>query len=116
MILQHGAGRAFEPFDREAMLTRDRQPVETLLAEFRTAREASLANLSNHELSAADLDRRGRHPQLGEVTLRQVLATWVAHDLTHLGQVAETLAGRHREDVGPYRAYLPALDRVVSAE
>ena len=60
--------------------------------------------------------RRGRHPEFGEVTLGQVLATWVAHDLTHLAQVGEVLARRYRVEVGPYRAYLPALDRVADAE
>ena len=61
-------------------------------------------------------DRRGLHPELGEVTLAQLLATWVAHDLTHLGQIGAVLARRYREDVGPWRAYLPALDRVTDAE
>jgi hypothetical protein len=67
-------------------------------------------------LTAGDLDRRGRHPELGEVTLGQVLATWVAHDLTHLALAGEVLARRYRDDVGPYRAYLPALDRTAAAE
>jgi hypothetical protein len=67
-------------------------------------------------LTTADLHRRGRHPEFGEVTLGQVLATWVAHDLTHLAQVGEVLARRYRTEVGPYRAYLPALDRVAEAE
>jgi hypothetical protein len=58
----------------------------------------------------------GLHPELGEVTLDQLLATWQAHDLTHLAQVGEVLAGRYRDDVGPWRAYLPALDRAVDAE
>jgi len=59
---------------------------------------------------------RGLHPEFGEVTVRQVLSTWVAHDLTHLAQIGEVLARRYREDVGPYRTYLPALDRVAEAE
>ncbi|MCI0686562.1 MAG: DinB family protein [Sporichthyaceae bacterium] len=116
MILEHGADRPFEPFDRLAMLTWERGPVDALLTRFTEARRASLDELSSHDLSASDLDRRGRHPEFGEVTLGQMLATWVVHDLTHLAQVGEVLARRYRDDVGPWRAYLPALDRVAEAE
>jgi DinB family protein len=116
MILQHGIGRAFEPFDREAMLGQDPEPAATLLAQFRAARQASLDGLSALHLTASDLSRRGLHPDLGEVTLGQLLATWVAHDLTHLAQVGEVLARHYRDDVGPWRAYLPALDRVAQTE
>lgn len=115
-ILEHGTGRTFEPFDREAMLRREREPGAALLARFAAVRQASLDELASLGLTRQDLDRRGTHPEFGEVTLGQVLATWVAHDLTHLAQVGEVLARRYREDVGPYRAYLPALDRVANAE
>jgi hypothetical protein len=116
MILHQGTGRPFEPFDRQAMLGRDREPAAMLLARFQAARRASLDELSSLNLAAGDLDRRGLHPEFGEVTLGQVLATWVAHDLTHLAQVGEVLARRYRREVGPYRAYLPALDRTAHAE
>ncbi|MEN3308310.1 MAG: hypothetical protein V7603_4512 [Micromonosporaceae bacterium] len=116
MILRHGTGRAFESFDRQAMLGRDREPAAALLARFQAARQASLDELSSLDLTADDVDRRGLHPDLGEVTLGQVLATWVAHDLTHVAQVGEVLARRYRVDVGPYRTYLPALDRTADAE
>jgi hypothetical protein len=116
MILDHGTSRPFVPFDREAMLAAPREPVAALLDRFRAARAESLAQLELLRLPASDLDRLGLHPELGEVTLGQLLATWVAHDLTHLGQIGEVLARRYREDVGPWRAYLPALDRVAEAE
>jgi hypothetical protein len=116
MILHHGTGQAFEPFDRLAMLGRAREPIAVVLARFQEARLASLDSLSAPDLAAEDLDRRGLHPDLGEVTLGQLLATWVAHDLTHVAQVGEVLARRYREDVGPWRAYLPALDRAAEAE
>ncbi|MEJ3748867.1 DinB family protein [Actinomycetes bacterium KLBMP 9797] len=116
MILEHGAEQTFAPFDREAMLGREREPVGALLARFASARQSSLVALAAYGLTAADLDRRGRHPEFGEVTLGQVLATWVAHDLTHLAQIGEVLARTYRDAVGPYRAYLPALDRVAEAE
>jgi len=116
MIVDHGTGRAFEAFDRLAMLSEPVEPAAGLLARFADVRRASLDELSSLELTAADLERRGQHPDLGEVTLGQLLATWVTHDLTHLAQVSEVLARRYRDDVGPWRVYLPALDRVADAE
>jgi len=116
MILEQGTGRTFEPFDREAMLKREPEPVNTLLARFRDARSASLRELASLDLRPADLERVGTHPEFGRVTLSQLLTTWAAHDLTHVAQVAEVLARRYRDAVGPYRAYLPALDRVAEAE
>lgn len=116
MIIKHGTDRSFEPFDREAMLGREREAVTAVLARFQAARADGLAELSSLQLTAADLERRGRHPEFGEVTLGQLLATWVAHDLTHLAQIGEVLARRYRTDVGPWRAFLPALDRTADAE
>lgn len=116
MILAHGTGRSFEPFDREAMLHWEREPAEALLDRLRTARRASLDELSSLHLTADDLGRQGAHPQMGAVTLAQVLAAWVAHDLTHVAQVGEALARNYRDDVGPYRTFMPALDRVTEAE
>lgn len=117
MILAHGDSRPFEAFDREAMLRyQASEPVAVLLTAFRAARAANLDELSSLNLGPSDLDRRGLHPELGEVTLGQLLATWVAHDLTHLGQIGEVLARQYRDDVGPWRAYLPALDRTADAE
>jgi len=87
-----------------------------LLSRFRAARAASLAELASLQLKEGDLQRRGRHPEFGEVTLEQLIATWVAHDLTHVAQVSEVLARHFRDAVGPWRAYLPALDRTAPAE
>jgi uncharacterized damage-inducible protein DinB len=116
MIMQDGADRPFQAFDREAMLSQEPQPATALLARFQTARLANLDELSALNLSHADLDRHGLHPDLGQVTLGQLLATWVAHDLTHLAQIGEVLARHYRSDVGPWRAYLPALNRTAAAE
>lgn len=115
-IMRYGGDQPFQPFDREAMLRWEREPMADLLGRFLVGRTASLDELASLDLTAADLGRRGLHPEMGEVTLGQVLATWVAHDLTHLAQIGEVLARRHREDVGPYRAFMPALDRVAEAE
>jgi uncharacterized damage-inducible protein DinB len=116
LILAHGPDRSFDPFDREAMLTWERESAEALVERLRSARRASLEELSSLGLTADDLDRRGSHPEMGEVTLGQVLAAWMAHDLTHLAQIGEALARCYRDEVGPYRTYMPALDRVVEAE
>jgi uncharacterized damage-inducible protein DinB len=116
MIRQHGTSQRFEPFDRQAMLGWEREPAAALLDRFQTARAASLDELGSLRLTAGDLQRRGAHPEFGEVTLAQVVAAWVAHDLTHLAQIGEVLARRYRDETGPYRAYLPALDRVAQAE
>jgi uncharacterized damage-inducible protein DinB len=116
MILAFGTDKSFEPFDREAMLTWEREPAEALLARIQSARRTSIDELSSLELTADDLERRGSHPEMGEVTLGQLLAAWMTHDLTHLAQVGEVLARCYRDEVGPYRTYLPALDRVAEAE
>jgi hypothetical protein len=116
MILTSGTDRSFAPFDREAMLAWKREPADVLTTRLGAARMASLDELSSLHLTPDDLDRRGSHPEMGEVTLSQVLAAWVAHDLTHLAQVGEALARCYRDEVGPYRAYMPALDRVAEAE
>jgi hypothetical protein len=110
-IIEHGESRPFEPFDRFAQFEASRgKSMSDLLDNFATIRAASVAALSEHQLGERDLDRRGLHPALGTVTARQLLATWVAHDLDHLMQIARVLAFRYRHDVGPWRAYL----RVIS--
>ena len=112
-IVEHGDARAFEPFDRFAQFTdtRDRTLPE-LLDEFAALRRDSLTTLTGMKLGAEDLDRRGRHPALGPVTLRQLLSTWVAHDLDHIVQIARVLAFQYRDAVGPWRNYL----RVISGQ
>ena len=111
-ILAHGDAVPFPPFDREAMFTASQgRTLAELLDTFAELRRASLARLAELRLTEAQLDRPGRHPALGAVTLRQHLACWTVHDLSHLAQVARVMAKRHRDDVGPWREYLPFLDR-----
>ena len=112
MILEHGASRAFEPFDRFAH-RRDFAgwPAARLLDEFQRLRAANLEALLGLEIAEADLDREGLHPALGPVTLRALLATWVTHDLSHLGQIARVMAKRYRSAVGPWAEYLPIMRR-----
>ncbi|MFI5372319.1 MAG: DinB family protein [Candidatus Eisenbacteria bacterium] len=112
IIIEHGEGRTFVPFDRfaQATLLRDRT-LESLLDEFAATRADNLATLEGLRLTPADLARTGRHPELGTVTLAQLLATWVAHDLDHLVQVARVMARRYGDEVGPWTAYLSVLRR-----
>jgi DinB superfamily len=110
-ILEDGTSREFDRFDRFAMLERDAGvPLDDLVERFATLRTANLAALAELVIEA-DLDRRGLHPSLGEVTLRELLATWAVHDLDHIGQIHAGLAGSHDADVGPWKAYLGILLR-----
>jgi hypothetical protein len=110
MILQFGETQAFEPFDRRAQ-ERDSQgkSLPQLLDEFARLRSENLEQLRAMNLRTEDLEKRGRHPALGVVTLSQLLATWAAHDLTHLHQVSRIMAHQYREAVGPWSAYLGVM-------
>src|SRR5438067_1866911 len=109
-MLRHGDAVPFPPFDREAMFSASKGvPLEALLDAFDRLRAGSLARLNELGLSAADLSRRGRHPEFGVVTLGQHLATWVAHDLGHIRQVVRAMARQYSDAVGPWRAYLSIL-------
>jgi len=110
LVLEHGESRPFTPYDREAFRTRFvGWPLERLLARFGDARRENLDKLIELRLRPADLDRTGMHPALGSVTVRQLLAGWTVHDLTHVAQVARVLAKRYRDAVGPWREYLGVL-------
>jgi hypothetical protein len=111
IILEHGEDRPFDPFDRvgfEDLIAG--KSVEELLSMFATLRDQSLKVLSSLKLQPAMLARKGTHPALGQVTLGQLLAAWVVHDLGHLAQIERVVARQYREAVGPWREYLPILD------
>ena len=111
-ILAHGDAVPFLPFDREAMLAEpEGHTLAELLDTFEKLRAENLTALRALHLTDADFARAGRHPALGRVTLGQLLATWVAHDLNHLAQVSRVMGKRYRDLVGPWRQYLPFLDR-----
>jgi hypothetical protein len=112
IILARGENRRFEPFDRFAQ-QRDSEgkSIDQLLDEFAKLRAENLKTLRSWQLKDDQLELQGEHPELGHVTLRQLLATWVAHDLGHLAQTARVMAKHYKQDVGPWRAYLPILDR-----
>jgi hypothetical protein len=110
LILEKGEARPFDPFDRFAQLKEDPQKsLEQLLEDFKCARAENLAALQALNLQPEDLQRRGKHPRLGTVTLSQLLATWAVHDLTHLHQLSRVMAHQYRNQVGPWIAYLGVL-------
>jgi len=112
IILAQGANRRFTPFDRFAQFRESEgKSLATLLDEFAQLRAQNLATLAAWRLTDAQLALEGEHPQFGAVTLRQLLSTWVAHDLGHIAQIARVMAKQYREAVGPWREYLPVLDR-----
>ena len=100
----------FEPFDRTAQFTESQgKGVGELLATFAELRRENVAALVGMNLTGADLSRTGQHPELGEVRLGQLLATWVVHDMDHVGQIARAMAKMYAEAVGPWRAYRSIL-------
>jgi uncharacterized damage-inducible protein DinB len=111
LLLAHGESRPFTPFDRFAQF-RDSEgkSLDELLDTFSALRRSNVAHLESLHLQPEDLSRRGRHPELGPVTLGQLLATWVAHDLNHLGQIARVMGRQYTEAVGPWLEYLPMLE------
>jgi hypothetical protein len=110
MVLQSGEAETFAPFDRSGMVREtEGKSMEQLLDEFAHLRAENLDQLRALNLQGADLERHGRHPALGAVTLSELLATWVTHDLTHLHQISRVMAHQYREAVGPWSAYLGVL-------
>ena len=109
-ILEHGRERPFPPFDRFAHIERTRnRSLDELLTEFERLRETGLAALREVIEGGVDFDAGGLHPDLGDVTLRQLLATWAVHDLNHIAQITRVVAHQFEGEVGPWKAYLPIL-------
>jgi uncharacterized damage-inducible protein DinB len=116
-ILYEGAGRPFDSYNRTAMFQKyDGYTLDQLLAAFEQARAKNLATLREWHLTPDQLTRTGTHPALGTVTLSQLLASWVVHDLNHIGQAVEVMARQYGEAVGPWSAYLAILTRPVLTE
>ncbi len=110
MILQFGESRPFEPFDRWGHIRESQgKSLGQLLDEFARLRSENLGELRALHLRQEDLERRGRHPAFGAVTLSQLLATWATHDLTHLHQISRVMAHQYRDAVGPWIEYLGVL-------
>jgi len=110
MILQSGETHVFGPFDRDGYLRYTQgKTLGQLLDGFSSVRNKNLANLRSLNLTPKDLNRLGKHPAFGSVTLSQLLATWAAHDLTHLHQISRIMAHQYREAVGPWSRFLGVM-------
>jgi len=112
IILEQGERGTFEPFDRFAMFEKFKgKSLSELLDRFEELRGQSLHELEAMNLTRELLEKRGTHPELGLVTLSQLLSTWVVHDLGHVGQIVRVMAKQYDEAVGAWKAYLPVLSR-----
>ena len=111
IILEHGPTRPFDPFDREAQFRESEgKSLSAMLDEFAALRCENLACLRALDLQPKQFELTGKHPAFGPVTVRQLLATWTAHDLSHLLQISRVMAKRYKREVGPWAQYLPVMD------
>jgi hypothetical protein len=112
IILESGESRPFVPFDRVGFQDAIRgRSMSALLAEFQSLRQSNLEVVRGLALAPEQLALRGRHPELGTVTLGQLLTTWAVHDLNHVGQAVRVMSRRCTLEVGPWKAYLGILNR-----
>jgi len=106
IILEHGSNRTFEPFDHEGQFREGNgKSLRELLDEFRAWRDDNVARIRAMNLAPEQLELQGRHPALGVVTVRQLIATWTSHDLGHILQISRAMAKRYKSEVGPWAAY-----------
>ena len=111
MILEYGATKTFVPFDRFAQKEASKgKTLPQLLNEFEGLRKKNMQWFRSLNLSEADLDKKGVHPVLGQVTLRQLLSTWVIHDLTHIAQVTRVMAKQYKEEMGPWLEFFRIMN------
>jgi hypothetical protein len=112
IILEHGESQPFTPFDRFAFYGKSQgKSLAELLVTFETLREQNLEILRGLDLTPEQLELKGTHPELGQVTLGQLLATWCTHDLGHLGQIARVMARQYGSAVGPWAEFIGILKR-----
>lgn len=112
IILSGAAKRSFEPFNRFAQYENSKgKSMDQLLEEFEELRKTNLKELEDMKLTEEDFDKTGTHPELGEVTLRQLLATWTVHDLNHIHQIVRTMSSQFKDETGPWLQYLGILNK-----
>lgn len=109
-ITMNNDGGKYVPFNRTAMFEESKgKSLAQLLDEFETARKHNLQELEQLNITENDLDKTAVHPSFGIVTLRQLLSTWVAHDLSHIVQICRTMAKQYKDEVGPWKEYLSVM-------
>ena len=112
IVLEQGANRRFTSYDRFAQFRESKgKTLVELLDEFERLRGRNLVTLAAWQLTDSQFALEGQHPELGAVTLRQLLASWVVHDLGHIAQCARVMAKQYREAIGPWAEYLPIVNR-----
>lgn len=112
IILSDTENKTFEPFDRFYQMNEGKErTILDLLKEFREIREHNLNELNTLEISEIDLTKKGMHPEFGEVSLKQLLSTWVVHDLGHISQISRVMAKQYESEVGPWKEYLGILKK-----
>jgi hypothetical protein len=110
-IIDHGNTKTFETFDRFAMYEESKgKTMHQLLQEFEDVRNENITWLRSLNLNDAYLDKKGMHPQLEEVSMRNLLATWVVHDLTHIAQITRVMAKQYKEAIGPWIEFFRILN------
>ena len=112
IILNSSENKTFEPYDRFAQFENSKgKTLNDLLKEFAELRTKNLEYLKSLNISEEDFNLKAIHPELGEVTLKQLLATWVTHDLGHIAQIARVMAKQYKDQVGPWVEYIPILNK-----
>ena len=110
IILSEQTDKAFQPFNRFAQFEESKgKPIEKLLKEFKNLRNANIEKLRSQKLISSDFKKKGLHPDFGEVSLSQLLSTWVVHDLNHIAQISRVMANQYKSEVGPWVNYLGIL-------
>ena len=110
IILSPNADKSFELFDRFAQFRESEgKTLKQLLDEFKILRKQNIQHLRSMEITEADLTKVGKHPTFGAVTLKQLIATWMVHDLNHISQICRVMAKQYKDEVGPWSAYLGIL-------
>lgn len=111
IILQYGTAKTFDRYDRFAQYEESKgKTLQQLLDEFAIVRAQNMQWLKAQHITEADLDRTGMHPVLGEVSLKNLLATWVVHDLTHIAQITRVMAKQYKTEMGPWPGFFRILD------
>jgi uncharacterized damage-inducible protein DinB len=114
IILSDAPDKTFQPFDRFAQFDESKgKTLQQLLDELKMLRKKNIEILRSEKLTNENLEEKGGHPALGEVTLAQLLATWTVHDLDHISQISRIMAKQYKEAVGPWVEYLGILNRKI---